>query len=144
MQLEAFGIVLCGIQVSKDVMIQSLYQGDTFDWSEKIFCYDIAELVVRNILNIIGCNVRNLSESVIPAKRQFAAIKDSFLLQIYQSVYFTGFAVLIGYFPFTVRLLCLDRKPEAVFFGESLQDLFPDVLYIGEIPSDVIGKPSPR
>ena len=54
MQLEAFGIVLCSVQVSKDVMIQSLYQGDTFDWSEEIFCYDIAELVVRDILNIIG------------------------------------------------------------------------------------------
>ena len=139
MQPEAFDIVLCGVQVSKDVMIQSLYQGDTFDWSEKIFCYDIAELVVRNILNIIGCNVRNLSESVIPGKRQFAAIKDSFLLQIYLSVHFAGFAVLIGYFSFTVCLLRLDRKPEAFFFGESLQNLFPDVLCIGEIPGNVIG-----
>ena len=105
MQLEAFGIVLCGIQIVKDVVIQSLYQRNTLDWSEEIFRYDIADLVIRDILNIIGCNVGNLSESVIPAKRQFAAIKDSFPFQICLSVHFTGFAVLIAYISVTVCLL---------------------------------------
>lgn len=130
MQLEVIGIILCSFRLIKDVMIQPLYQGNTLEWSEKIFRYDIAELVIQDILNIISCDVGNLSESIIPAQRQFAAIKDSFLLQIYLSVSFAGFAVIICYFPFTVRLFCLDRKPEAVFFGESLQDFFPDVLYI--------------
>ena len=61
MQLETFSIVLCDVQIGKDVVIQPLYQGDTLEWSKKIFRYDIAELVIRDILNIIGCKVGNLS-----------------------------------------------------------------------------------
>ncbi len=67
MQLEVFGIALCGILIVKDVMVQPLYQWDAFGRGEEIFRHDIAELVIRNVFNIIVCNVGNLAESVILA-----------------------------------------------------------------------------
>ncbi len=67
MQFEVFGIALCGILVVKDVMVQPLYQWDAFGRGKEIFRHDIAELVIRNVFNIIVCNVGNLAESVILA-----------------------------------------------------------------------------
>ena len=116
MQLEVISVMLRSIRIVKDVMVQSLHQWDAFDRSEEIFRHDITELVVGNILDIIGCDVGNLPEGVITVQCQFAAIKDSFPFQICLSVHFTGFAVLIAYFSVTVCLLRLDCKSEAVFF----------------------------
>ena len=82
MQLQVIGIILRSFRFIKDVMVEPFDQIDTFCHSEEIFGHDIAELVIGNVLNIIGCDVGNLSESVIPAQSQSAAIKDSFLFQI--------------------------------------------------------------
>ena len=105
MQLEVISVMLRSIRIVKDVMVQSLYQWNPFDRGEEIFRHHIAELVVRNVLDIIGCDVGNLPESVITVQRQFAAIKDSFPFQISLSVHFTGFAILIAYISVTVCLL---------------------------------------
>ena len=57
MQLEVISVILRSIQIVKDVMVQSLYQWDTFDRGEEIFRHYIAELIVWNVLYIIGCDV---------------------------------------------------------------------------------------
>ena len=119
-------------------MVQPLYQWYTFGRGKEIFSHDIAELVIRDVLNVVCRNVGNLAESVITPECPFAAIKDSFPLQIGLPVKFAGFAVLIGYIPFIVRFRLLDCKPEAGFFGKRLQYLFPDVFHIREVFGDVI------
>lgn len=54
MQLEVFGIALRSLLIIKYVMIQPLYQWNAFGGSKEIFRYDIADLVIRDVLNIIG------------------------------------------------------------------------------------------
>ena len=110
-----------------------------FGWSEEIFRHNIAELAIRNILNIIGCDVGNLSESVIPCQRLFFTVKCGFILIIGLSVCFMGSAVLIGHISSAVLFFRLNHKLKTGFFGKRLQYFFPDVFHIGEVAGNVIG-----
>lgn len=95
---------------------------DAFDRGEEIFHHNIAELAVRNVLDIIGCDIGNLTESRIPCQRMLFAVKSGFIFIIDPPVCFIGSAVLIGRISCGILIFRLNHKLKAGFFGESLQD----------------------
>ena len=138
MQLEVISVILRSIRIVKDVMVQSLYQWYTFDRGEEIFRHHIAELVVRNVLDIIGCDVGNLPESIIPCQRLIFTVKRGFILIIGSLVSFMGSAVLIGHISCGILFFRFNHKLKAGLFGESFHNLLPDIFHISEILCNII------
>ena len=79
MQLEVSGIILRSFQFIKDVVVEPFDQIDTFRWREEIFRHDVAELAIRNVLDMVGRDIGNLSEGKVPCQCLLFAVKESAL-----------------------------------------------------------------
>ena len=73
MQLEVIGIILRSFQFIKDVVVEPFDQIDTFRWREEIFRHDVAELAIRDVLDMVGRDIGNLSEGKVPCQVRPAA-----------------------------------------------------------------------